>query len=277
MHGTCDVLVRRRRICLRGYGWPATHHCVLRMLSARPSVSAWPSASMTQALSGSRTIVAPSRPWQRLRLRHFRESPDGRSVAPMAATLRASSRASARPDSKSSASVTVIFAGVSKSSAAEIPAGVPVAPEHSPASASSRHSPSSSGQGTCAGRLTRVGAGVGGASPHRSRRLRRSSRLRFCAHSFWACAWELSHMGSPGCPLASSTVIFPLLATRATSRALIVSRSFSGAGGSVMEKGMHGSELRVRVLLALVACGDRGRPPVPPGGGRDAAGVELRL
>ena len=87
-----------------------------------------------------------------------------RSVAPMAVTLRASSGASTRPDSKSSMSATVIFAGVSKSSAAEIPAGVPVVPEHSPASASSRHSPSSSGQGACAGCLTRAGAGVGDAS-----------------------------------------------------------------------------------------------------------------
>lgn len=31
-------------------------------------------------------------------------------------------------------------------------------------------------------------------------------------------------------------------------------------------KGTHGSEPRVRVLLALVACGDRGCPPVPPRG-----------
>lgn len=87
-----------------------------------------------------------------------------RSVAPMAATLQASSRASARPDSKSPASATVIFTGVSKSSAVEIPADVPVAPEHSPASASSRHSPSSSGAGAFTGRWTRAGAGVGHAS-----------------------------------------------------------------------------------------------------------------
>ena len=162
------------------------------------------------------------------------------SVAPMAATLRASSGASARPDSKSSASATVIFAGVSKSSAAEIPAGVPVAPEHSPVSASSRHSPSSSGQGACAGRMTRAGAGVGDAFRALSPIARAacdgapasvSARTPFGPARGSSPTWA-----RPGAPSPSRTVIFPLLATRATSRALIVSRPFSDAGGSVMEK-----------------------------------------
>lgn len=197
-----------------------------------------------------------------------------RSVAPMAATLQASSRASARPDSKSPASATVIFAGVSKSSAAEIPADVPVAPEHSPASASSRHSPSSSGAGAFTGRWTRAGAGVG----HASRALFPIARAACdgapasvsARAPFGPTRGSSPTWARPGAPLASSTVIFPLLTTRATSRALIVSRPFSGAGGSVMEKGRMVPSLGRASFSASSSAAIGAVLPPPGGGGRTA-------
>lgn len=195
-----------------------------------------------------------------------------RSVAPMAATLQASSRTSARPDSKSSASATVLFAGVSRSSAAEIPADVPVAPRALARLRLVKALAFLFGGGglhrALDARGSRSGTRLPGAFPHRSRRLRRSSRLRFCARSFWTYARELSHMGSPGCPLASSTVIFPLLATRATSRALIVSRSFSGVGGSVMEKGRMVPSLGCASFSLSSPAAIGAVLPSPPGGSR---------
>ena len=194
-----------------------------------------------------------------------------RSVALMAATLRASSRASARPDSKSSASATVIFRGVQ-----ELCGGNPRGRSCRPrALARLRHVKALAflfGAGACAGRLTRVGAGVGGASRALSPIARAaydgapasvSARAPFGPARGSSPTWA-----RPGAPLASSTVIFPLLATRATSRALIVSRSFSGVGGSVMEKGRMVPSLGCASFSLSSPAAIGAVLPSPPGGSR---------